>query len=88
MKNSMIFLVLLFVVSALFSNNDIVPADVIEDIAVRNAEALWGDVTTGRVIPYYYSDEEIVAYRYNFYQGDRFPDEPDLSANKGFAPCY
>ncbi|MDP8323411.1 MAG: hypothetical protein RAO94_13785, partial [Candidatus Stygibacter australis] len=84
MKNSMIFLVLLFVVSALFSNNDIVPADVIEDIAVRNAEALWGDVTTGRVIPYYYSDEEIVAYRYNFYQGDRFPDEPDLSANKGF----
>ncbi|MDP8209350.1 MAG: tandem-95 repeat protein [Candidatus Stygibacter australis] len=84
MKNSMIFLVLLFVVSALFSNNDIVPANVIEDIAMRNAEALWGEVTKGDVIPYYYSDEEIVAYRYNFFKGDKFPDEPDISANEGF----
>ncbi|MDP8219911.1 MAG: choice-of-anchor D domain-containing protein, partial [Candidatus Stygibacter frigidus] len=84
MKNSMIFLVLLLLASSLFANVEIVPADVIDDIALRNAEALWGDVTVGMVTPYYYSDGEIVAYRYNFYQGDKFPEEVDTAENEGF----
>jgi Big-like domain-containing protein/cadherin-like protein/type IX secretion system substrate protein/centrosomal CEP192-like protein/peptidase C39-like protein len=84
MRNLMIFLVLVLFVTALYSESDIVSADVIEEIALKNAKALWGNVTTGRVIPYYYSDEEIVAYRFNFYKGEQFPDEPDITTNEGF----
>ncbi|MCF7913337.1 MAG: choice-of-anchor D domain-containing protein, partial [Candidatus Cloacimonetes bacterium] len=78
MKNSIVFLVLLLCVSALYSGNDIVPAEVIEDIAVRNAEVLWGEVTKGEVIPYYYTDGEIVAWQYNFVRGKEFPAKEAL----------
>jgi Big-like domain-containing protein/type IX secretion system substrate protein/peptidase C39-like protein len=84
MKSLLIYLLVFFLSGVSWADSEIVDQEVIDAIAMRNAEALWGEVAIGEKTPYYYSDNELVACRYNFHKGDKFPDEPDISANEGF----
>nr|NQU90241.1 hypothetical protein [Bacteroidota bacterium] len=59
---------------------NMIPAKEIQEIAIRNAQALWGDVYPADPIPYYGQDDEIVAWRFNFSIGEPFPDRSDVVA--------
>ncbi len=73
MKKMAFIFVFIFSLLALSAGGEIVAYAEIEDIALRNAQALWGEVAIGETTPYYYTDNEIVAYRFNFIKGNYFP---------------
>jgi hypothetical protein len=76
MKNLYLLCVLSFVAATELpaNDNDAIPLNVIREIADRNAQSLWGEVHPAIPIPYYGTDNEIIAWRFNYAIGKSFPD--------------
>jgi len=69
---------LLLNMAAMSQKEQLVPFEIIQGIADRNAQALWGDVYPAEPIPYYGFDDEIVAWQFNFSIGKEFPENKIL----------
>jgi hypothetical protein len=50
----------------------------IQQIALRNANELWGSVSSAEAIPYYGPDDEIIAYHFNYALDGDFPESTTL----------
>lgn len=55
-----------------------VPQKITERIALRNAKALWGEVSPAPPVVYYGLDDEPIAYGFVFAKGSRFPDHKEI----------
>ncbi len=78
MLKKIMLLSLVITFSVLAAEYEIVGLDKLQQIADRNAEFIWGNVSPAEAIPYYSTDEEIVAYRFNYALGKNFPGKQNL----------
>jgi hypothetical protein len=60
--------------------DDAVPFETLQEIADRNAEAMWGQVSSGDVFEYHSLQGGIVAYAFNYRLGDVFPSNETVVA--------
>ena len=72
-----VFTLIVLIVGTTFlqSQNPNIPLNQIQEIANRNAVALWGNVFPDDPIPYYSAQDEIIAYMFNYSIEKPYPKE-------------
>jgi len=80
MKKNIVYTMIVMLLSmvAFGQKGQQVPFGEIQNIANRNAQALWGDAYPAEPIPYYGFDDEIVAWQFNYSIGKEFPETKNL----------
>ena len=77
MKKS-VLLLMLFVMGVLFASGRQVSLNQVQEIGDKLAAKQWGKVFPAEPIPYYGSDDTIIAYHLNYSVGKPFPEGEEL----------
>lgn len=85
-KKLLLALLAFFAINGTFCQIDTVAIDLLKSVANKNAQSLWGDVYPSQLIPYYSSNDKIIAYRINYSIGKPFAlNEDYFSFSRNFA---
>ena len=78
MRKLVLFMFMILAYINLSAQVDYVPFEQVKQIALQNAQSLWGEVYADEPIPLYNLQDELLAYTFNFSIGHPFPARESL----------